>query len=165
VSKEASELSKRIRSAARISQQELADRLLVSRNYISLIESGKKAASVRLLSAMRQLAASVDKVSAPHPESPPVGPLLAEGPQASYGSSVTMRREIEQHNHDLLIAAKDDPRRLGWIREQQKAHLAVPPHWISHDEMNRRARAMADQLLERNRRAREQEAQGRRESA
>lgn len=47
--------------------------------------------------------------------------------------------EVERHHAELLAAANNDPARLGWIREQQQAHLAIPAHWRDPDEVNRRA--------------------------
>jgi len=60
----------------------------------------------------------------------------ATGP-LEYGTADALRREIDQHNAALLIASKEDPARLGWIREQQKAHLAIPKHWVTNEEINR----------------------------
>lgn len=45
------------------SQQDLSERLHVSRNYIALIETGAKKPSVRLLNQLEQLLTSVDKGS------------------------------------------------------------------------------------------------------
>jgi phage repressor protein C with HTH and peptisase S24 domain len=45
-------------------QADLADRLLISRNYLSLVESGRKEASLRLLTALMGLSARQDPGSA-----------------------------------------------------------------------------------------------------
>lgn len=41
----------------------------------------------------------------------------------------SLLRDIERHHASLLEIAGGDPARLGWIREQQRAHLAPPAHW------------------------------------
>jgi transcriptional regulator with XRE-family HTH domain len=52
-------------------------------------------------------------------------------PRATYGGEGDLTEEIGRHHQSLLLAAKGDPVRLGWIREQQQAHLAIPAHWLA----------------------------------
>ena len=58
-------LARELRSRMGWTQAELAARLLISRNYLSLVEGGHKAASARLQVALRALAASADGKAAP----------------------------------------------------------------------------------------------------
>lgn len=57
------------------------------------------------------------------------GALAHEEPASYLAEPVGAEAEIEQHHAALLLAARRDPVRLGWIREQQRAHLAIPAHW------------------------------------
>ena len=126
VSSEAGNLSKRIRDITGWSQQEMADRLMISRNYVSLVEGGKKEASVRLLHALHVLASEVEKDSIrPAHKSGAIG----TDDKATAGSSASLVAKFERHNDELLEAAGKDVGRLCWIIEQQKAHLAIPAHW------------------------------------
>jgi len=47
-------------------------------------------------------------------------------------------REIELHNTMLLASAGHDIGRLGWIREQQVAHLSTPAHWKKPEKIPQR---------------------------
>ncbi len=50
-------LSRTLRDRMDWTQEELADRLLITRNYLSLVEGGKKTGSARLLTALMALSA------------------------------------------------------------------------------------------------------------
>jgi hypothetical protein len=51
--------------------------------------------------------------------------------------------KARRHFEELLLAAKGEHQRLGWIVEQMTEHLAIPKHWRTHEEINRRARELA----------------------
>jgi transcriptional regulator with XRE-family HTH domain len=66
--------------------------------------------------------------------------------QAQYGLFESLDEELRFRFNELILAAKNDPSRLGWIREQMSAHLQAPAHWRNNDELNRRAVELAAQL-------------------
>jgi hypothetical protein len=68
---------------------------------------------------------------------------LHEGPQAPYGTISQIKQELRDRFETLLIGAHEDRDRLGWIGEQLRAHLTPPKHWLSDDEINRRALELA----------------------
>lgn len=115
-----------VRKELGFTQQQLADELLMSRNYIAKIEAGIQQPGDRVMPALESLrvrlsnnrrADSVDRFT-------PVSEA-----RAAYGDIPDIVAEIERHHVAVLAAAGRDPVRLGWIREQQRAHLAIPAHW------------------------------------
>lgn len=62
-----------------------------------------------------------------------------------HGGAGKAAQEIRDELETLLRQADSDPDRLGWIREQFRAHLAPPRHWQT-GEVNQRARQIADRL-------------------
>jgi len=98
----------------------MARHIGVSREWLSKLENGKEPISDFV--AMKLDAFTRGDVNSHH-----IG-AVAEAP-AAYGDHPGIVSEIEQHNAALLSRAGRDPVRLGWIREQQRAHLAIPAHW------------------------------------
>lgn len=45
------------------------------------------------------------------------------------GSAEQIRAEIRHHVDELLVAAGDDLKRLGWIAEQLQSHVTRPVRW------------------------------------
>lgn len=123
MSNRAAFLSTEIRRLAKWSQQALASRLFVSRNYIALIEGEKKTPSVRLLSRLEALYEAANKGNIDE---------LAEQ-QGSYGvkagSGEALAVEVRQRFDELIRKAQGRPERLTWLNEQMKAFLPVPHHW------------------------------------
>lgn len=118
----AAELSRRLRKhLGGLTQHELAERLQVSRNYISHIEAGLKIPSARLCSQMTLLLNStVSKAS---------NVEAVQEEQSAYGAdpAAEIRAQLER----LLVLAANDRAKLGWISHQMHAHLAPPAHWFS----------------------------------
>lgn len=115
---------------------------MVTRNYITLIETERKEPSVRLLSQLESLAPNVDSgnvenAGAVYDPAPGSGghlvPVEHRLPK-SVGSPASTVREIEEHIARVIAAARADPHRLGWILEQLRSHLQPPPHWAKQDE-------------------------------
>lgn len=90
------------------------------------------------------------------PEPEKQEPSVAEE-SGAFGNSEDVRHQIERHHHELMVAAKNEPTRLGWIREQQLEHLAIPKAWRTHEEINRRAHELAARAQEQRERAQEEQ--------
>lgn len=118
----AAERFREVRSRLGFTQQRLADELLLTRNYIAKIESGIQEPSPRALMALESL-----RVRLVHKTEQPMHTAEAPGVIGNAPSEIV--EEIEHHHAALLLAAENDPMRLGWIREQQRAHLEIPEHW------------------------------------
>lgn len=137
------DLSRELRTAlGNLTQAELAAKLLVSRNYISQIEAGLKKPSKRLLAQMEELLTesakrqprNTDEVSS-EPEA--TSPHIVQETPVGQGSA-EMVRSIRDHVDTLIWGSKGDPGRLGWIREQLNAYVAMPRHWVRNEELNQR---------------------------
>lgn len=48
---------------------------------------------------------------------------------AANGSAAQIRSEIRHHVDQLLAAAGEDLKRLGWIAEQLQSHVTLPVRW------------------------------------
>jgi transcriptional regulator with XRE-family HTH domain len=120
------ETIKQARAKLRLTQQEFADLLYLSRNYIAKIETGDKQPSLRVLKAVEALVSPGNKSEGTHPPSTQIPPRIAQ----------TLDRRLRH----LLELAGDNPKRLCWLLEQFDAHLQVPRHWAeqaqkeAHDE-------------------------------
>lgn len=122
------DLSRLLRqSLGNITQGELAARLLLSRNYISQIEAGLKSPSERVLAQMHSL---LTQSSTPGPSVSIKEDKRAEPPQAPYDELALLRQDIRRQLEHLIVAAGTDRDRLGWIAEQLRLHLTVPPRWL-----------------------------------
>jgi len=109
-----------------LTQEEFARRLMVSRNYISQIESGKKKPALRLLRQIEALTKSTT-VSPVDPGEP-----LSGGEKAAAAlddGAAALRSEIRTYIERLLAIAGNDPTRLGWVLTQLHIHLRPPEHW------------------------------------
>lgn len=58
-----------------------------------------------------------------------IGALIQDEVQAPYGATETLAEEARRHLDELLVSAGSDPRKLGWIIEQLRQHLAIPAGW------------------------------------
>lgn len=55
-----------------------------------------------------------------------------------YGAKVAvLEGQLRAQFDKLITAAKKDPSRLIWVREQMASHLSVPDHWIDREELIR----------------------------
>lgn len=129
----AAERFREVRSRLGITQQRLADELLLTRNYIAKIESGLQEPSPRALMALESL-----RVRLVHNSEQLTHTAEAPGMIGSEPSAII--EEIDHHHAALLLAAENDPVRLGWIREQQRAHLEIPEHWQAQKSVAQKAR-------------------------
>lgn len=92
---------------------------------------------MRLLTALERLAVDVDKESTPAARpardyvlpKEAVGGMVADEEQTPYGSAAQIRGEIRHHVDELLAAAGEDLKRLGWIAEQLQSHVTLPVRW------------------------------------
>ena len=116
---------KAVRKLLGLTQQGLADELLMSRNYIAKIEAGIQEPGPRVLVALE--AARVRLVNKPIA---PSGSMVEEE-QAAYGATQTIASELERKFSTLLALADGDPERLHWIAVQMKEHLVPPKSWRS----------------------------------
>jgi transcriptional regulator with XRE-family HTH domain len=98
-----------------LTQQQLADRLALSRNYIAKIESGKKEPSTRVLRSLEDLL----RVHSVHPKST----MGAEEARSDYNGAalVLLRDQVEEELRGLLEFGGNDLGRLGWLREELRA--------------------------------------------
>ena len=97
---------KAARKALGLTQQELADRLLLSQNYVAQIEMGRKHPSGRVLTTLETLTKAIDSGATPER-----GPVHEE--QAAYGTPGTLETEARRHLDSVIAAAKGEPARLG----------------------------------------------------
>jgi transcriptional regulator with XRE-family HTH domain len=138
-----SERFREIRKLLGLTQQQLADRLLITRNYVAQIESGfKKEPSARVLRDLELLSIdqanglpvrNVDQVKGDKPDGIPVKGNVAAG--------VLLRRFQR-----LLNTAGSNPQRLAWIAEQMDQHLEVPGKWTSAREILEKVDAVESAL-------------------
>lgn len=114
-----------------MTQEEFARRLMVSRNYVSQIESGKKKPALRLIQQMKDLAFS------PAHSGTLTQSTAREVVEMTYGAAGDLRRKIADDFNRLLDAAGSDVVKLGWIATQLAMHLRPPAHWSPMDEDDR----------------------------
>ena len=113
-----------VRRELGFTQQQLADELLMSRNYIAKIEAGIQEPGPRALVALESLRVRLVNKSTPAEHSHAV----AED-QAPYGDAAQIEQGVRRDFEKCVSAAEGDVQRLHWIGEQVKEHLAVPAHW------------------------------------
>lgn len=113
-----------VRRQLGLTQGDMAQKLGVTREWVGMLERGDRDLSASIILELNRLIRE-HELSIKEDSSS----LEVREHQASYGTPEMIRREIEQHQKELVQAAGDDSRRLGWIHEQQRAHLAIPAHW------------------------------------
>ena len=133
---------KEVRKLLGLTQAKLAEQLDLSRNYVAKIEAGIQEPSTRTANALESLRVAFENTQS----TKGVDHALSDRPQteyrkfgkanevevpdqASYGSSKSLAAEARRHLEELLVAAQHDPRRIGWIIEQMREHLALPRNW------------------------------------
>lgn len=123
-------LSKRLkdlRSEHGLTQEALAQQLIISREYLSRLENGHEP-SERLLRAVDQLEADLRKGKLSHDGSD-------KNPQPKLGSdeqrSSDFEKEARRLFEEAVVSAAGDPARLGWIVIQLRRHLLPTPDWDS----------------------------------
>lgn len=122
------------RLKAGLSQQDMAEALLISRNFVSQIEIGSKRPSQRII-AMLKVFAETRGISLDG--TVPTAELFARQrllhakdsqitlTHASPNSANLAREHLER----VLRAAGGDSARQGWILEQLRVHVNTPGHW------------------------------------
>lgn len=126
-----SETCRSTREALGLTQQELADRLLVSRAYLAQVETGTKIPSARLLAQITALVPS---------KSDEVNTVQEAGPP-EYGTAAAIAQQIRERFERLMTAAAGNTQRLGWVAEQLQRHLGEPEHWFTAEELAERESA------------------------
>ena len=114
------------REASGLTQEELGRKLGVTREWIGKLET-----TARPISASIQL-----KMAALKREQEFSGPREHVQEEASgYGTRAAkdLTRDIRKIVDEAIATARDDLARLGWIREQLRAHLRPPSHWEEED--------------------------------
>lgn len=61
--------------------------------------------------------------------------VAENGTQVTYGTPQAMEAEARGHIEKLILAAKGQPARLGWIVEQLKEHAEIPKNWRAGAEV------------------------------
>lgn len=124
-----SDFSARVEALAercRVSLREVGPKCLgISTAQLFAYRSGSAPLSVKAWAKLE----SAESASVGAAETSVDAPTAVAEPRAPYGGESDLIEEIERHHAELLLAAHNDPVRLGWIREQQQAHLSVPSHW------------------------------------
>ncbi len=122
-----SEQIKALMQAHSLTQHQIAAALEITPEWLSKILRGHRTASrdvpLRLDSFPRSTGGGTPIEHSSIPSTP-----LAETSHAPDSVSELVQA-IAYHHGELMAAAKNVPERLGWIREQQRAHLAIPEHW------------------------------------
>jgi len=120
-----------------LTQQEFAARLMISRNYVSQLETGRKEVSRKLLRRINTILA--ESTSSHH-----LGNISE--PAASYAENIaaqaradfnakrsidamTQIAEARRLFEEVVSASRNIPALTGWILEQVRQHLRVPSHW------------------------------------
>ncbi len=112
-------------------QEQLAARLLISRNYLSLVESGKKQGSVKLLTALHRLRLEVEKdeslaeAQAPSGKPAPNGRIVpaTEGLRTipvlswAHAGEAVAYEQIAEHEREKVFTASTDPKAFAVIVE------------------------------------------------
>ena len=141
------ETSKRIREKTGWSQAELADRLMISRNYVALIEMGRKQPSARLLSQLTSMLDEVEKGNSPDSPSSEAHrpandkhrrPADVQDKASDQVRLGQLSRQVYDLIDAIIEAADHDVGRYGWILEQLRSHLQAPAHWSHSSEIHDR---------------------------
>lgn len=124
-----SDFSSRVEALAergRISMREVGPKILgISTAQLFAYRSGSAPLSVKAWAKLE----AAESANGARSEAGQIESAAVSEPRAPYGDESDLTEEINRHHAGLLLAAKGDPVRLGWIREQQQAHLAIPAHW------------------------------------
>lgn len=110
-----------------VSLRELGGKVGVSTAMIFAYRSGRTPVSGK---AWKKIL-TAEHAAGIRSENDVMGAMIREDQEGHYDGPRDTVEEIEHHHQSLLLAADGDPVRLGWIREQQRAHLAIPAHWQS----------------------------------
>lgn len=136
-----SESLRRSRESLGLTQQEFADRLGVTIDYMQKAERGDIVPPLHFAASVRKLiygsSSSVRKYGSGGGQTSN-GPINSE--EKAFRRAARIEADIKRFIDSLLAEADGDPERLGWIRVQLKAHLSPPPYW---------ADKRADSLIER----------------
>jgi transcriptional regulator with XRE-family HTH domain len=103
-------------------QEDVARELGIAREWLSKIENGKVAVSAEVFLAFERLERE-------HGVTSDVNPAAVQEAPAAYGPADRLRGEIRGDVETTIAAAGDDVGRLGWIREQVRAHVTPPASW------------------------------------
>lgn len=124
-------------------QEEIAKALGVRREYISRILNGLEP-SDQLKRAIELMLKDAQSAN-PSTSGFTVQAVHEKSEETDSGAD-EKRRALQAHFSEVIRQAGDDTDRLGWIAIQLREHLRAPASWQTHDEINRRAIAMADRL-------------------
>lgn len=117
-------IGERFREVRRIlglTQQQLAERLFLTRNYVAKIETGAKEPSVRSIRALESLLVSSEYKQA------------EAGVHEDQESTDTLVAEIRHFLEAAIAGAAGDKRKLAWILEQLRRHVSPAEHWRGKD--------------------------------
>lgn len=121
------------RARFRLTQEEMARRLCITRNYLAKIETGKKTPSPRVVRSLETFG-----VDAEHVEEAP----------APYGADEkTVAANLRARLEAVIAAAGGSPTKLAWLQEQMIAHISIPAHWRSSKLGRIEPRSAAEQPI------------------
>lgn len=121
---------KTLRKAAGLTQAQFAEKLHFSRDYISQIEGGRDPGA-----RFKQQIELIERIGMAALSRPPVDDSVGIAQQLLkesaliYGDPILIAKDARRFFEETLSAAGKDTSRLGWVREQLRAHLAIPSHW------------------------------------
>lgn len=115
-----SERLKLLRQKLNLTQEGLARKLMISREYLSRMENGHEP-SARLEKAITDAELIAHSENNDHPTS--------DEKSHSDNEVDTQIQQARALFEQLLAAANGSPQRLGWIIEQIHQHLRPPAHW------------------------------------
>lgn len=119
-----------------IDQKQMGDLLGVSREWVSRLERDRGEFSEIIRLKIEEL----EKGKSSHKRDGDSHAGTASEDHARHGTSETITREIKRHIDLLIEASKNDVKRLGWIHEQLREHVAIPKNWVTNEEINRSVR-------------------------
>jgi len=128
-----------VRRTLGLTQQQLAERLFLTRNYVAKIETGAKEPSTRSVRALESLLVSSEYnqgAAGVHEE----------------GNADELIGEIRRVLDTAVAKAAGDKHKLAWILEQLRRHVAPAAHWEAPEPLGEtdnplrlRAREMREQ--------------------
>jgi len=113
-------LLRRVRDDLNFDQEEMGAELGVTREWISKLENRREDFSELIILKLKALQHGGSSMAVGEPSS------LFGGPAPNEEALVD---ELDKSFQEIISSAKGDLGRLGWIREQLAAHLAIPGHW------------------------------------
>lgn len=136
---------KLLRSRLDLNQAQMADRLGITREWVSALENGKEKVSDLLVYKIREIEKLVNEAehlkklssdleSDRHASLDAAAGVVAEAaPSGTFhgrtSAAAALESVIREYCYELVRCAAGDPTRLSWILEQLRTHLRPPAHW------------------------------------